>query len=160
MSEEAFLASLLTPISLVEEGLFIGNREGALNKDMLTSLNIKHVLQIQNFETQPFFPGHFTYLCLHIADFPTSDITALLPQALLFIAQARQLGENVFVHCDGGVSRSGSVIVAYLMATRDLGFDEALSAAKAARLCIGPNEGFEVQLRGLHLEMLKSYLRG
>jgi protein-tyrosine phosphatase len=142
----------------VEEGLFIGSREGALHIDELKSLNIKHVLQIQNFETQPFFPGHLNYLCFHMADFPSSDITTLLPQALLFIAQARQLGEAVLVHCDGGVSRSASVVVAYLMASRDLGFDEALSAVRAARLCVRPNEGFEMQLRGVSLEVLKGYL--
>ncbi|MFO0000308.1 MAG: dual specificity protein phosphatase family protein, partial [bacterium] len=44
-----------------------------------------------------------------------------LPAALEFIKQAPTL-----VHCNAGVSRSGAIIVAFLMQKHSLEFDEAL----------------------------------
>jgi len=156
---DKFLRALLSPISLVEKGLYIGNREGARDLDLLKAYRIRRVVQIQNFDTQPFHPGHFNYLRFHLADFPQSDISTLIPNALTFIAQGLAAEEPVFVHCDAGASRSGSVIVAYLMGSRGLNYDEALVAAREARTCIQPNSGFEAQLRSMTLESLSGYLR-
>jgi hypothetical protein len=154
----AFLRALTCPISLIQPGLYIGNRKGALNLAQLKALGIRRVIQIQNAEVQPFFPGEFTYQRFHLPDSPSSNITTVLPHALPFIAQGLALNEPVFVHCDAGVSRSGSVIVAYLMASRGSSFDEAAAAARAGRYCIKPNTGFESQLRSLSLESLTGYL--
>lgn len=53
----------------------------------------------------------------------------------------------MLVHCTQGISRSGAVIVAYLMRTLRLPYSDALSLARASRRLITPNGGFEKQLR-------------
>ncbi|KAF2195188.1 phosphatases II [Zopfia rhizophila CBS 207.26] len=54
---------------------------------------------------------------------------------------------RVLVHCLQGVSRSGAVIVAYLMRTRSLDYESALALARGSRSVITPNSGFADQLR-------------
>ena len=45
-----------------------------------------------------------------------------------------------------GVSRSVTLVVAYIMTVTGLGWQEALAAVKVARPCAGPNLGFQRQL--------------
>lgn len=54
---------------------------------------------------------------------------------------------RVLVHCLQGQSRSGAIIVAYLMRARSIEYDTALSLARKYRPMIDPNSGFGDQLR-------------
>ncbi|KAJ0427019.1 protein-tyrosine phosphatase-like protein [Aspergillus carlsbadensis] len=54
---------------------------------------------------------------------------------------------RVLVHCNQGISRSGSVVVAYIMKHLSLPYATALLTARQSRLIITPNIGFEYQLR-------------
>jgi len=51
------------------------------------------------------------------------------------------------VHCAAGISRSSSVVCAFLMATESLTFEQALEEVKKARPFVSPNMGFRRQLR-------------
>lgn len=46
-----------------------------------------------------------------------------------------------------GVSRSTTIVVAYLMTVTNYGWEECLSAVKAVRSFVGPNYGFQQQLQ-------------
>lgn len=59
---------------------------------------------------------------------------------------------RVLVHCAVGVSRSASVVLAYLMIHRRLGLLEAILRVKERRW-IFPNRGFLRQLRALEAEL-------
>ncbi|KAG7214793.1 hypothetical protein INR49_010685 [Caranx melampygus] len=63
-----------------------------------------------------------TYLCISAADLPTQNLLA-------------------------GVSRSVTLVVAYIMTVTGLGWQEALAAVRVARPCAGPNLGFQRQLQ-------------
>ncbi|KAL3464018.1 protein-tyrosine phosphatase-like protein [Aspergillus heterothallicus] len=54
---------------------------------------------------------------------------------------------RVLVHCNQGISRSGSVVVAYIMRYLSLPYAAALATARKSRGLITPNVGFEYQLR-------------
>lgn len=53
----------------------------------------------------------------------------------------------LIVHCKMGVSRSASVVMAYIM--KELGYDyeRSFGYVKQLRSCVNPNESFRVQLR-------------
>lgn len=53
----------------------------------------------------------------------------------------------MIVHCKMGVSRSASVVMAYIM--KELGYDyeRSFGYVKQLRSCVNPNESFRVQLR-------------
>lgn len=59
----------------------------------------------------------------------------------------RPLKPKVLIHCVQGISRSGAIVVAYLMRTRSLDYEFALANARAFRSVITPNSGFADQLR-------------
>ena len=55
-------------------------------------------------------------------------------------------GGRVFVHCFAGVSRSATIVIAYLMKEHGLSFSAAFKFVKNKRCFINPNEGFRRQL--------------
>ncbi|KAL4916853.1 protein-tyrosine phosphatase-like protein [Aspergillus aurantiobrunneus] len=56
-------------------------------------------------------------------------------------------GGRVLVHCNHGISRSGAVVVAYIMRALSLPYVNALACARESHAAINPNIGFEYQLR-------------
>ncbi|KAL4870319.1 hypothetical protein BDV12DRAFT_195466 [Aspergillus spectabilis] len=56
-------------------------------------------------------------------------------------------GGRVLIHCNQGISRSGAVVIAYIMRTFSLPYAHALALARESRSIVNPNIGFEYQLR-------------
>lgn len=54
-----------------------------------------------------------------------------------------------------GVSRSTTVLVAYLMTVTNLGWEECLAATRAIRSYVSPNFGFQEQLEEYERTLLK-----
>lgn len=91
-----------------------------------------------------------------VEDSPTEDILVHLAGVCEWIDKALKTsagggesnsGAKVLVHCRQGISRSGAVVVGYLMRRFEVGYDEALAMARESRDLITPNVGFEEQLR-------------
>lgn len=79
---------------------------------------ITHVLTLTDDRSPPRGAAEFStrgYLHIHFEDLPSQDILTDLPRAVEFIHSARLSGGSVLVHCHHGVSRSGSIILAYLL---------------------------------------------
>ena len=70
-----------------------------------------------------------------------------------FINEARSLG-NILVHCYGGISRSSSIVIAYLMKNMNVRFENALDYVKNKKNDINPNEGFRRKLKNYENECL------
>lgn len=157
-SEQSLYESLMEPISMVEESLFIGNRAAAQELPILQMCEISSVVQVQSFPTAAFHPTHFRYLCLTLTDLEEDSLVRFLPSALSFIHREITAGRKVFVHCDAGVSRSGSIVTAYIMATHHLSFENALQFVQQKRPCVSPNEGFQNQLKALSSDDLERFL--
>ncbi|KAG8001503.1 Dual specificity protein phosphatase 22-A, partial [Nibea albiflora] len=56
-----------------------------------------------------------------------------------------------------GVSRSTTMVVAYLMTVTHYSWDECLSAVKAVRSFVGPNYGFQQQLQEYQTTQVSEY---
>ena len=54
---------------------------------------------------------------------------------------------NVLVHCQAGVSRSATIVIAYMMRKYQYSMDVAVDRVKKRRPYIDPNKGFMKQLR-------------
>jgi hypothetical protein len=91
--------------------LFLGDRGDAADRDRLRRRGITHIVNCSK-ELPCHFEGDFRYLWLRLED-PDPRFAAMMPEFCAFIDDGRQTG-RVMVHCTGGVSRSPSVILAYL----------------------------------------------
>jgi hypothetical protein len=67
---------------------------------------------------------------------------AWLRRQVEFIDGQRQAGRLVFVHCQNGVSRSGMVVVAYVMWRDGWSRDRALAFVQSKRPMVRPNPAF------------------
>ncbi|VDC06150.1 unnamed protein product [Peniophora sp. CBMAI 1063] len=86
------------------------------------------------------------HLIIPIQDTEYDDILDHLNAACDFIDRALASGGCVLVHCVMGVSRSATVIAAYLMKQRKITPSEALAVIAKRRPQIFPNYGFVKQL--------------
>ena len=69
----------------------------------------------------------------------TGEIITCVLFSLIF------LSGRVYVHCQQGVSRSASIVLAFLMLKRSMNIKEAVKTVRAKRE-IFPNDGFLKQL--------------
>lgn len=65
----------------------------------------------------------------------------------------KKLDSNALVHCVDGISRSGTVVVAYMMKYFGMKFSDALTFVCARRSVISPHSGFRQQLHEYEAEL-------
>ncbi|KAJ4298313.1 hypothetical protein N0V90_006213 [Kalmusia sp. IMI 367209] len=116
---------------------------------LLQKHNITHVLSLTDQRNRPICTPDLDIRQIHIdiEDNPFEDVVMVLEGACAWIDDALEKDGTVLVHCIQGVSRSGSIVIAYLMRSLEIGFDAALGLARKSRVAIGPNSGFVEQLR-------------
>ena len=61
---------------------------------------------------------------------PGQNLFSHFPSCISFIESAAKSGGNVLVHCYAGVSRSSTIVIAYLMQTKQMTFDTAFAFVK------------------------------
>ncbi|KAK1395193.1 Dual specificity protein phosphatase [Heracleum sosnowskyi] len=129
----------------IEEGLYLGSIGAANNKSALRSLNITHILNVAS--SKPPYPDEFKYKIVDVQDRHDVSISRYFDDCFSFIDEAKEMGGKVLVHCFAGISRSVTVIVAYLIKKRGLSCLEALKHVKSKRAIASPNPGFLLQLQ-------------
>ncbi|GBF92500.1 dual specificity phosphatase-like [Raphidocelis subcapitata] len=118
------------------------------NRRRLRDARITDVLQV----AEGLYPNHplqYNYMNLQVQDLPGEDLVAHFPKCFAFIDAAIARGGNVLCHCAGGVSRSATVVLGYLMTRRGMSYDQSIAHLRLARPWVRPNPGFEAQLREL-----------
>lgn len=106
----------------IARNLYLGDRKDAHDRELLTGLGVTHVINCAR-EVPSWYPTDFRYLCLRLTD-PDPEFHESIETFCKFIHKGRKAG-GVLVHCAAGISRSPSVILAYLV-WRGKPLDEAL----------------------------------
>jgi protein-tyrosine phosphatase len=133
-----------THISKVLPWLFLGNSANASNRVELFERNsIKRIVNCTT-ELKNYFPDDAEYFNLYMRDSWEQDMD--LARVIPFIREARDCGQNVFVHCVQGASRSVAVVLAFLMIEEEMVLRHALEVVRAVRRIAKPNPNFTWQL--------------
>lgn len=132
--------------SKVAEHIYLGGDAVARNREILRQNGITHVLNCVGFVCPEYFKSDLVYKTLWLQDSPSEDITSILYDVFDYFEDVREHGGRVFVHCCQGVSRSTSLVIAYLMWREGQSFEDAFDFVKAARGIANPNMGFACQL--------------
>jgi len=127
--------------------LYLGAMWNANSMCELTYYGISTIVNVAC-EVQCMYPyAGFRYLKYEWKDYVDFGLLADLDQIVDSIHCDINNNKNVFVHCAMGVSRSASVIIAYLIKYKNMSYEEATRAVKEKRPCVEPNSGFMLQLK-------------
>ncbi|XP_054031333.1 dual specificity protein phosphatase 26 isoform X1 [Dryobates pubescens] len=131
--------------------LLAPRRDIAANRRELAQLRITHVLNASHSRWRggaEYYEGTgIHYLGIEAHDSPSFDMSPYFYPAADFIHQALNEG-RILVHCAVGVSRSATLVLAYLMIRHHMPLVEAIKTVKDHRGII-PNRGFLRQLVAL-----------
>lgn len=137
--------------------LYISGARAARNEGLRKDCKIHAILTIGAENSVNNFTARNVasrYMCVGVKDMPMIQISRHFPRMLEFISQALQQG-NVLVHCTMGVSRSATVVIAFLMKECRVGLSEAYKCLEDVRPYINPNPGFMEQLRDWERQCLR-----
>ncbi|CAJ1404189.1 unnamed protein product [Effrenium voratum] len=135
---------------VVPKSLYISSYQVACDEDALRYCGITHIVNTAADICDNCFPEKFTYLTYYLKDVNSEDISVLLYRTLEWINEAITRGGRVLVHCREGVSRSATIVIAYLMWKFSLSFEAAHERIRQQRPICNPNTGFTCQLLQLH----------
>ena len=129
-------------VEIIKGKLYLGNNEAAKNLELLKKNNITSIL-ICGYFLSEFFPNQFIYKTLEFEDNEFEIIKYALVKGIDFIEK----NKCILVHCRKGVSRSSSIVIAYLMYINKQSFEEAYDFVLKKKNNIKPNDNFINQLK-------------
>lgn len=137
------------PIEIVPR-LYLGNKVDSSSINLLRKARISHILNVTPDLPNAFEESKdFKYLRLAVQDNWGGDLVSHFSEAYEFIDGAIRGDGNVLVHCLGGISRSSTIIIAYLMLKYDYSLNDAYDMVKSKKSNIAPNFNFMGQLLDL-----------
>ena len=71
-----------------------------------------------------------------VIDFDARDLMRQLDEAVAAVAELVDAGHKTYVHCNAGMNRSPTVIIAYLVANRGMSVDDAFSWVTERHSCM------------------------
>ena len=134
--------------SLINKDIFIGNAHSVIGNyatqelDILEERNIKVVISALTEEeyddymiAEQDFPN-IEWIRLVIDDDKDEKISQYFFEVHIIISKALAENKNVIVHCAAGMSRSPTLVIAYLMRKNNWIFDKSLEFLKVKRCII------------------------
>ncbi|XP_056098284.1 dual specificity protein phosphatase 13-like [Rhinichthys klamathensis goyatoka] len=134
--------------------LFLGDMSVANDRFSLWKSGITRVLNAAHGHmhcqgSHQFYGSKVEYYGVAAEDSPSFNLSVYFHPCADYIKEVLgSPGERVLVHCAVGVSRSASLVLAYLMIHQRLSLLDAIKTVKQHRW-IFPNRGFLKQLRAL-----------
>lgn len=140
------------PVKILDN-VYIGSIGAANNKEELTKLGITHIVTAAG-GIKCSFPEDFKYHKLdNLLDSANANIRQFFDDTNKFIKEAVNNFGSVLVHCHAGISRSSTIILAYMIGELGFKLDEALKLCQEKRTKINPNKGFIKQLEEYQEEL-------
>lgn len=130
----------------IVENLYLGSYDAVTKLELLSELDITHILTVGSGMENCELPPEITRKQILVFDEPDQNLLQYFNETSDFIKECLENGGRVLVHCMAGISRSATVVCAYLMKSCKLTAQEALAKISTARSIIDPNPGFREQL--------------
>lgn len=138
------------PLSIVLPGVAVGSIDAIRSVSALKAAGITHVVSVlsadKRLSVEPLHRAGIAHTRIAADDATTTPLLSHFDDVCTLIDAARADRGGVLVHCQAGISRSVTLVLAYLV--RRLGWTptEALEHARAVRPQAAPNVGFMQQL--------------
>ncbi|KAJ8367301.1 hypothetical protein AAFF_G00321110 [Aldrovandia affinis] len=127
--------------------LFLGNERDAQDLELLLRLNITFVVNVTtHLPLYHLATGLVRYKRLPATDSSKQNLRQYFEEVFEFIEEAHQSGQGVLVHCQAGVSRSATIVIAYLMKHTLMTMMDSYKYVRSRRPVVSPNLNFMGQL--------------
>lgn len=100
------------------------------------------------------FPNDFTYYQIPARDTPSFKYIEYFDLVAFYINESLQYG-SVMIHCNAGVSRSASALIAYFIKYLNMSLHDAIRYVKSKRTCVNVNNFYE-QLEIYYINQVKN----
>ena len=130
-------------IDKITNNIYLGNIKGLSEKEYLKTEKIKSILSLTKETPKIDDELNINQKILPIDDLYSENIIKYFKECIEFIDN----NGKIFIHCECGVSRSATIVIAYLMWKTHSTFEAVYSFVKKTRPEIDPNNGFRRQLK-------------
>lgn len=142
---KSFYRSMFPSMNQITSKIYIGNWCDSTNWTAIKKEKITHVLTLnkkRKHSQKQFTDNNIKYLYIDILDEPYVNISQHFTTCFNFIDSSNK----ILINCTAGVSRSSTIVIAYLI-KNGMRFNDALLLVKNKRPRISPNIGFLKQLK-------------
>lgn len=145
-------------VSEIDPGLLLGRRPTTDQLDDLARRGVTHIvscIEERKRADVDALAERFNHLFIPADDAMDHDLGGAVEQFFSWVDAARSDGPTptLLVHCEVGVSRSASLVIALLMRDDELSFLEAFEHTRARRVQVLPNLAFASQLQQLEFRL-------
>jgi len=136
-------------MSLILDNLYIASLEELENVELIRDASL-HINAAEEIDELP-HPHFNTQINLNWKDYPLQDINEnnLLIHLIKLIHSHLLNNKKVIVNCYMGVSRSATIVIAYVMYHLKINVMDAINFVRQKRPIVNPNYGFVCQLYNL-----------
>ncbi|XP_055487135.1 dual specificity protein phosphatase 10-like [Leucoraja erinacea] len=132
--------------------LYLGSEHDAQDLGLLRRLDVAYVINATTHLPLYHAPA-LRYKRFPVNDSGRQNLRQYFEEAFEFIEEGRQSGKGVLVHCQAGVSRSATLVIAYLMKHTLMTMTDAYKYVKGKRPIISPNLNFMGQLLEFEMDL-------
>jgi protein tyrosine phosphatase len=136
--------------SQILPNLFLGSQESARKFPAQVLVSALTAEEYQRYKVNP--PPTVEWHRFILDDDDTEPIGCMFESVHAILHSALLRGKRVLVHCAAGVSRSPTLVAAFLMLEKSWSRKQAIEWITRRRLFICPNDGFMQQLKDLEEE--------
>jgi len=128
-------------VTKVNNYIYFGNELSTKNKDFLRELDITHVLCCSLRQANPSLVYYFDYTHIPLVHQPPSDqMFTNFEKCVEFIKKAKKVKGKIFIHNNGrSPDPSVTLVIAYLMEIKNLGYYEAYNIVQRQNYTIKPD---------------------
>ncbi|RUS91813.1 hypothetical protein EGW08_000384 [Elysia chlorotica] len=126
--------------------LYLGSQQDSLNHELAQVNGISYILNVSKTCPCPTYIQENHFHRIPVNDNYCEKLLPFFEEAFQFLDKVREANGCVLVHCLGGVSRSATLTIAYIMKHMRMSPDEAYRYVKDKRPTISPNFNFLGQL--------------
>ena len=127
------------------KNVYLGSIDSVYDIAALRKLKIKNIVSVIA-DFSPPYPDDFNYLVVNALDTTNTNLTKIFDKVNDFIDDSLDDNKAVLIHCYAGRSRSVAVLIAYMIRTYGMKYEDALKSIKNVREIAEPNESFKEQL--------------
>lgn len=145
-----------TNVSKINKNIFLGNWSISCNEKFLKNNNIKYIVCIENIKKPDYINNIYKKLGIKhvqffIEDLDNKNIYQYFNESTNIIDKVINNDLNILIHCQAGISRSTTILMAYLISKKNMTPIDAFNYILKKRPVISPNNGFIRQLNEWHI---------